>query len=62
MVIVESGLNSEQVSFINETHWCICIENCSSVLKKSGLNSEGGLAFGWSIYGNLTEILLLLWK
>ena len=46
IILVESGLNGEHVSFMRP----IQIENCTLVSKqRSGLNSEGGLNFEWSL-------------
>ena len=46
MVLVESGLNSEQVSLVRP----IYIEKSNFGTETSGLNSEGGLNNGTSLY------------
>ena len=54
MVLVESGLNSEQVSSLCP----IYIDKMYFVTKTSGLNSEGGLNFEWSLSWNFTVVYI----
>ena len=55
MVLVESGLNSEQVSLV-AIMIPICIENFMLILKRMVFNSEDGLIFEWSLMRDLLYI------
>ena len=50
MVLVENGLNSEQISLMRPIYIKIYFGT-----ERSGLNSEGGLNFVWSLLRNLNN-------
>ena len=52
MVLVKSGFNSEQVSLMRPSY----TEKIHFGTETSGLNSEGGLNFEWSLERNFTVV------
>ena len=54
MVLLDSGLNSEQVSLMRP----IYIEKMDFCTGTSGLNSEGGLYFEWSLLQKFTVVII----
>ena len=58
MVLVESGLNSEQVSLMRHIYFTFKIAFDTIDTKTCGLNSKGRLNFKWSLWQNFTVLWL----